>query len=83
MERIIDVITPTNRGYNVKKVGEKMLIHEIKQFDDQIPDGVYAIPRSPGEPRVKVRKLADFCKINGITPADLSKEEMEQFLERK
>jgi hypothetical protein len=51
-------------------------------FDDGFPDGVFAIPRNPKEPRVKVRALFDYCEARGMTPEDLTEEEMEQFLER-
>ncbi|MED1951474.1 hypothetical protein [Brevibacillus centrosporus] len=53
---------------------------KIDDCDGDFPDGVYAVPRTPGEPRVKVRKLSEYCRVKGIKPSDLSKEEMEQFL---
>jgi len=67
-------------------VGEEMkadekLIMEIEEFDDAFPDGVFAIPRNPKDPKVKVRALWDYCKEKGVDPEDLSEEEMEQFLE--
>lgn len=53
----------------------------VDDFDDAFPDVVFATPRIPGkDPRVKVRKLYDYCKQRGIRPSDLSREEMEQFL---
>ncbi|WP_165769187.1 hypothetical protein [Virgibacillus profundi] len=58
------------------------MIDQIKEFDNNFPDGVYAIPRSSNEPRVKVRALYDYCKNRGITPADISEDEMEHFLKR-
>ncbi|PAV27655.1 hypothetical protein CIL05_20840 [Virgibacillus profundi] len=76
------VFIPTEKGYNVKKVSEKKMIDQIKEFDNNFPDGVYAIPRSSNEPRVKVRALYDYCKNRGITPADISEDEMEHFLKR-
>jgi hypothetical protein len=82
VEKIIDVLTPTKKGYNIKKVSEKMLINDIKRFEDAFPDGVYAVPRSPKEPKVKVRALYDYCKQKGVTPQELSEKEMERFLER-
>lgn len=60
-----------------------MFMDDEKQFDDSFPDGVYAIPRSSEEPRVKVRALLDYCKVKGILPTELNKEEMEKFLVRK
>ncbi len=69
-----------------KKVSEIMkadekLIKEIEAFDDAFPDGVFAIGRKPGEARVKVRALWDYCQEKGgIEPTDLTLEEMEQFL---
>lgn len=82
MAKIIDVLIPTKTGYNIKKVGEEKMMDQIKQFDDYFPDGVYAIPRPKSEPRVKVRALHDYCKERGITPAEISRKEMEQFLVR-
>lgn len=58
---------------------EKRMV-EIDPFDGDIPDGVYARPSSPGEPKVKVRALSDYCKEKGVEPKDLSPEEMERFL---
>lgn len=51
-------------------------------FEDGFPDGVYAIPHPPGEPRVKIRALFAYCEERGITPQELSEQEMEQFLVR-
>jgi hypothetical protein len=59
------------------------LLKEIEEFDDAFPDGVFAIPPEPNEPKVKVRALHDYCKSRGIIPQDLTTEEMEQFLVRK
>ncbi|QRG65981.1 hypothetical protein [Brevibacillus choshinensis] len=59
----------------------KEALDVIDNFDDAFPNGVFATPRLPGEHRVKVRKLADYCKTKGIQPSDLSREEMEQFLD--
>jgi hypothetical protein len=59
-------------------VGEKMKKEEINQFDDD--DGIYAIPRNPNDPKVKVRALWDYCKSKNIYPEELSQEEMKQFL---
>jgi hypothetical protein len=78
--------TPTKIGIMLKKVGGKMLadkkmIEEMEQFDDSFPDGVYAVPRSPGMPKVKVRALWDYCQEKGVEPKDLSQEEMEKFLD--
>lgn len=69
-----------------KKVGEEMevdkkLIKEIEKFDTAFPDGIYVVPPNPREPRVKVRALWDYCKQKGVEPKDLSREEIEEFLE--
>jgi hypothetical protein len=56
---------------------------DIEKFEEGFLDGVYAIPRDPKAPKVKVRNLHDYCKEKGIKPEDLTVEEMEQFLERK
>lgn len=62
------------------KADEK-LIKEIEEFDNAFPDGVFAIPRNPNEPKVKVRALMDYCRERGLQPSQLSPEEMGQFLE--
>ncbi|WP_374718367.1 hypothetical protein [Neobacillus sp.] len=54
-----------------------------EEFDDAFPDGVFVIPRLPGHPRVKVRALWEYCQEKNILPKDLSKEEIERFLEKK
>jgi hypothetical protein len=36
------------------------LLKEIDEFDDAFPDGVFAIPPDPNEPKVKVRALYDY-----------------------
>lgn len=60
---------------------DKKLIKEIEEFDSAFPDGVYVIPRNEKEIRLKVRALSDYCKQKGIEPNELSREEMEKFLE--
>lgn len=61
--------------------GDDKMMKEIEEFDDAFPDGVFCIHRIPGEPRVKVRALWNYCKEKGVDPEDLSEEESEQFLE--
>ncbi|MGO4271810.1 hypothetical protein AB4Z22_18550 [Paenibacillus sp. TAF58] len=58
------------------------MIKELEEFDDAFPNGVFAVPRNPNEPQVKVRALAEYCDSRGITPQDLTEEEWEQFLVR-
>lgn len=36
------------------KADEKM-IKEIEEFDDAFADGIFAVPRNPNQPRVRVR----------------------------
>ncbi|WP_067625683.1 hypothetical protein [Alicyclobacillus acidiphilus] len=53
-------------------------------WDDNFPDGVFAVPPNPNDPKVKVRKLVDWCKANGVSLSEahrLPPEIMEQFLE--
>lgn len=50
-------------------------------FDDGFPDGVFVIPRPLNQPRVKLRALFEFCKKNNVAPSELTKEQMEEFLE--
>ena len=58
-------------------------MYELNIWDDFFPDGIYAFPRSLKEPRVKVRALYDYCQSKGgISPKELSLEEMEMFLIR-
>lgn len=80
VEKVIDVLMPTKTGYNIKKVGENEMMNQIKKFDNSFPDGVFAIPRTSKEPRVKVRALHDYYKEKGVTPTELSDAELERFL---
>jgi len=82
VEKVVDVLIPTETGYNIKKVGEKEMMDQMKRMDNNFPDGVFAIPHPSNEPRVKVRALHDYCKENGIIPEELSETEMERFLVR-
>ncbi|WP_067621136.1 hypothetical protein [Alicyclobacillus acidiphilus] len=53
-------------------------------WDDNFPSGVFAVPPDPNSPKVKVRKLVDWCRANGIPLSEahrLSATIMEQFLE--
>lgn len=61
--------------------GEKKGVKTDLRFDDGFPDGVFVIPRASNQPRVKVRALFEFCKKNNVAPTELTKEQMEQFLE--
>lgn len=56
------------------------LIKEIEEFEAGFPDGVYAAPSSPNEPRIKVKALFEYCREKGVDPEDLTDEEREQFL---
>ncbi|WP_108671790.1 hypothetical protein [Peribacillus acanthi] len=61
---------------------DKKMIEEMIKFDDAFPDEVFAVGRKPGEARVKVRALWNYCQEKGgIEPKDLTVEEMEQFFE--
>ncbi|MEI0738857.1 hypothetical protein VQ056_23170 [Paenibacillus sp. JTLBN-2024] len=51
-------------------------------FEDDFPDGVFAIPSSPDEPRIKLRALQNYCKQVGKEPSELTQEELEPFLDR-
>lgn len=52
---------PNVKRHSVKKV-DKKLIEELLRYEDDSPDGVFAVPPSPDAPRVKVRALNDYCK---------------------
>lgn len=62
------------------KVDEK-LIKEMEKFDNAFPDGIFAIGRKPGEARVKVRALWEYCREQGLEPSELSPIEIEKFLQ--
>ena len=54
-----------------------------KDWDDHFPNGVFAVPRDPNAPRLKVRKLVDWCRANGIPLSEINRlpqEVMGQFL---
>lgn len=39
----------------------------IEKLDaDDIPEGIYAVPPDPNEPKLKVRKLVNWCREHGI-----------------
>ncbi|QWH15576.1 hypothetical protein EXW38_30730 (plasmid) [Bacillus mycoides] len=56
------------------------LRREMEEFEAGFPDGVYAVPSGPNEPRVKVKALFEYCREKGIDPGGLTDEEREQFL---
>ncbi|EJR41430.1 hypothetical protein IIK_05811 [Bacillus cereus VD102] len=56
------------------------LRREMEEFEAGFPDGVYAAPSTPNEPRIKVKALFEYCREKGIDPGDLKDEEREQFL---
>lgn len=56
----------------------KRLIEELDK--DDIPDGIYAVPRDPDQPRIQVRRLHEHCRVHGLSPSQLSKAEIAQFL---
>ncbi|QSO48363.1 hypothetical protein [Alicyclobacillus mengziensis] len=60
----------------------KRLIAELDR--DDIPCGIYAVPRNPNAPRVKIRRLVDWCEESGIPLSEIhirvSPEIMKQFL---
>ncbi|EPZ44483.1 hypothetical protein [Alicyclobacillus acidoterrestris] len=53
----------------------------IEEYDkDDVPDGIYAVPRDPNQPRVQVRRLYEYCVERGLSPSQLSEAEMAQFI---
>jgi hypothetical protein len=79
-EAMRDVMLTTRKGYTIKKVSDTMIRKELTEFENAFPDGVYAGPRNPKKPVIKVRALLDYCKRYGVKPDDISDREMEQFL---
>ncbi|GMA64131.1 hypothetical protein NZD89_02110 [Alicyclobacillus fastidiosus] len=64
------------------QIRKRLLVEELDRND--IPDGVYAVHPDPNDPKVKVRKLVDWCRVNGIPLSEahrLPRTVMEQFLE--
>ena len=56
------------------------MLKKMEAFEEGFPDGVYAIPSGPNDPKVKVKALFEYCKEKGVDPEDLTDEEREQFL---
>ncbi len=75
-----DVLVPTKKGITVHKVSDTMKREEMERFEEGFPDGVYAIPREEGQPKVALRALFNYCEKHGKHPNDLSDEERKQFL---
>jgi len=53
----------------------------VSAFEDDFPDGVFVAPSDV--PKVKLRKILNYCKEVGKTPSELTPEELEPFLEKK
>lgn len=51
---------------------------EIQSFDDNFEDGIFAIPNSK---KLKVRALYEYCKEKGISPNELSEDELKRFFD--
>lgn len=67
-----DGVVEANRFEKLKR--------EMEEFEAGFPDGVYAVPSSSNEPRIKVKALFEYCREKGVDPEDLTDEEREQFL---
>jgi len=57
-----------------------MLMDDIKQFDEAFPDGVYAVPRSSKEPKVKVRHYWTTVNKKELSPKNSVKKKWKDFL---
>lgn len=55
-------------------------IKEIKKFEEGFKEGVYAVP---GDYKVKIRSLFEYCKENNIAPDELTEEQIAQFIEKR
>lgn len=62
---------------------ESVVRREMEEFEEGFPDGVYAIPSKPNEPRIRVHELYAYCRKHGKDPESLDEKEIEQFLEYK
>lgn len=49
------------------------------EFEDDFPDGVFAVPASKDEPKIKLRALLNYCKKVGKSVSELTAEELEPF----
>lgn len=65
----------------MKKENGLLFVRKIDNFEEGFPDGVYAVPSKPQEPILNIPAMYGYCKSKGVKPAELSKKEMEQFLE--
>ncbi|MFC0186740.1 hypothetical protein ACFFJY_00500 [Fictibacillus aquaticus] len=54
---------------------------KINAFEEGFPDGIYTEPQ-PSDPKLKVKAMYEYCDKKGITPEELSEEEMQQFLNK-
>lgn len=52
-------------------------------FDDGFEDGVFTIPISSSNFKVKVRALFNYCREKNAEPDQLSREEIEMFIVKK
>lgn len=62
-----------------EKEFEKMK-KEIEEFEAGFPDGVYAIPSGPNDPKIRVHELFAYCKEKSVNPENLTEKERDQFL---
>ncbi|WP_148296136.1 hypothetical protein [Mesobacillus boroniphilus] len=79
MYKLEDIITPTHKGFKVRKVRVKALSDEKEFFDDAFPNGLFIEPRGPHQPRTKLRPMLKYCKELGKTPSELTEEEIKKF----
>jgi len=52
-------------------------LHELDEFAE---DGIYVVPNSDNEPKIRIRDLVEYCKNNNIQPDKLSQEEYSKFI---
>lgn len=52
-------------------------LHELDEFSE---DGIYVVPNSNSEPKIRIRDLVEYCKNNNIQPDELSQEEYAKFI---
>ncbi|NBD25611.1 DUF2442 domain-containing protein [Paenibacillus glycinis] len=62
-------------GYDI---AVEFLFDNSESVDDDIFDGIYAVPPPDGK-RLMIRKLLNYCDEKGVDPLNLTEEEMKKF----
>ncbi|MFT8347348.1 hypothetical protein [Clostridium saccharoperbutylacetonicum] len=55
-------------------------LKNLYKLDEFAEDGIYTVPHSNDEPKIRIRDLSEYCKNNNIQPNELSQEEYAKFI---